>query len=257
MARTNAEWRTLERTRYCSSLDPDASAALLTCQNFRNSDQDLFIWGDSHALHLVAGASHAFPDHNIYVAYQTGCVSQSGFAGYIRQYPTEADTASCIDHNEQMLELLRRHRPSAVIVTSAKRHTPETVAPAIDLVLKEVAAAGHRVIYLADFIKPSRMLAECGMVPGFVISDRAIGNRCRGIEKVARSDLAYNKKLSTLVARFVDIADIQCPKKRCTYFAGTTPLFRDDHHLSAAGSVHLLRRLKKDGRLSALDPPSG
>ncbi len=256
VVRSNAEWLTLQRTRYCSSLDPAASAALLPCQNFRNSDQDLFIWGDSHAQHLVAGVSHAFPDHNVYVAYSSGCVTQNGFAGYIREHPTEADTASCINHNKEVLELLRGHRPSAVIVTSAKRHTPETVAPAINYVLDEVAAAGHRVIYLADFIRPSRMLAECGMVPGYVLSDRALAERCTGVEEVARSELAYNDELSTLIAPFVDIADIQCPRKRCRYFAGATPLYRDDHHLSTAGSIRFLRALKEKGRLSALDPPS-
>jgi len=253
IALTNAQWGDIQRKTYCETFGDAVPRPLFNCQNFRNADRDLFIWGDSHAQHLVAGVSQAFPDHNIYVAYMTGCVPQSGFLGYVRGEPTANLTKDCIEQNKQMLEFLRHHRKSAVIVTSAKRSTPEAVAPAISYIMAEAAAAGHNVIYLADFVRPARMLAECGMVPDYVISDRFLTSRCTGDPAAAKEDLAYNRKLAKLVTPFVDIADIQCPKGRCSYFAGPTPMFRDDHHLTTKGAIRFVGKLKADGRLSFLD----
>jgi len=35
--------------------------ALVTCQNDRGSSNDIIIWGDSHARHLVSGCSGLYP----------------------------------------------------------------------------------------------------------------------------------------------------------------------------------------------------
>jgi len=84
---TNRELRNKERKTYCSSVDPEKPKDLFTCQNYRGKDRDIILWGDSHALHLVAGFSEVYPDYNIFVLYLSGCVPQSGFGSFIHGLP--------------------------------------------------------------------------------------------------------------------------------------------------------------------------
>jgi len=252
VALSSREWRE-RQDAYCAAPDAPLPSSLFPCQIFRHADKDLFIWGDSHANHLVSGVAEAFPDHNVYVAFQSGCVPQNGFEGYLRPHPTAEATEACLTLNRAFLDFIENRPRAAVIIASAKRATPETIAPPTRFILDAVAAAGHRVIYLADFIRPGKVLAECGAVPDYVIGDALLRQRCRGDRATARKELAYNAELSGLVAPFVDVADIQCPDKRCRFFRKGQPLFRDDHHLSTTGSIYFVGRLRSLGRLSALD----
>jgi peptidoglycan/LPS O-acetylase OafA/YrhL len=246
---------TPQHSDFCGVPDVALPPDLITCQIDRGARDDLFVWGDSHANHLTAGLAEAFPAHNIYIAFSTGCVPQNGFLDYIRQHATEKATEVCLDHNRRFLDLIKSRRKSTVIITSAKRNTPQEVAPAINFILGEVQAAGHEVIYLADFIRPARVLAACLTVPSYLISDGFNRRRCVGDRQVAKTELAYNAALSRLVSPFVDVGDIQCPKGRCIFTRNGRPLFRDDHHLSTEGAIHFLGELRKSGRLAVIAGP--
>lgn len=247
--KSNGEWRAEETRSYCTKRDPKAPRDIFTCQNFRGKDRNLLIWGDSHALHLVAGFSERFKEHNIYVSYMSGCVPQSGFLGFVRQFNSEADTNECIARNARTLAFLESGDFDLAIVTSAKRNTPEEVAPSINLIMDRLAEVdGLKSIYLGDFIRPGVEMIDCVQVPAYVISDDMLVSRCRGDAKAAAKELPYNVGMKRLISRFVEINDIQCPNGVCQFFEGPVPLFRDTHHLTIPGSVKFIGELPLDFR---------
>jgi peptidoglycan/LPS O-acetylase OafA/YrhL len=245
LVKTNRQWRAEETRLYCRKRDPEAPRDIFTCQNYRGKDRNIVIWGDSHALHLVAGVSERFKDYNVYVAYMSGCTPQSGFLGVVRNMNSKEDTKACIDRNHRTLELLESGAYDAVIVTSAKRDTPDTSAKPINFIMDRLAAVdGLASIYLADFIRPGVELIDCVQVPSYALSDEMLAARCQGDEATATRELDYNAALGALVSRFVDIQDVQCPAGRCQFVEGSTPLFRDTHHLSTFGSIKFIQDLR-------------
>lgn len=245
-AMTNTQWQNYERQTYCRSFSPDFPRPIFSCQNDRGAPQDIIVWGDSHAMHLVAGVSETFPDHNVLVAYMSGCVPQSGFGGYVRQYD-DGRTQGCVDRNHEMLDFLADHRPSTIILSSAKRGTPEEMAGPINEVfdrLREMPQ--HKVVYLADFIRPERQLAACGNVPAPLISDALIVSRCQGDPEAAAEELLYNDELAELIPNFLPINDVQCPDGICSFFENNVPMYRDNHHLTTAGAIRYIGALKDE-----------
>lgn len=245
--KSNQEWRTEETQNYCRRRDRKAPRDIFTCQNFRGKERNLVIWGDSHALHLVSGFSERFKDYNIYVSFMDGCVPQSGFLSFVRQFNSEADKNECIDRNIRTLELLESGNYDAAIVTSAKRSTPEEVAPSVNFIMDRLASVeGLTSVYLGDFIRPGVEMIDCVQVPSYVISDDMVASRCSGDADAADRELSYNAEMKKLVPGFVDIGAIQCPDGSCQFFEGTVPLFRDTHHLTIPGSVKFVAELPLD-----------
>ncbi len=118
LMKSNSQLRAEEHRKYCNRIDQRKPRDIFTCQNYRGKKQDIIIWGDSHALHLVAGFSERFKDHNVYVAYLSGCVPQSGFEGYVRDMGSAADTQKCINRNMSTLKYIEDNPVDLVVVTS-------------------------------------------------------------------------------------------------------------------------------------------
>lgn len=245
-ALTNSEWRRLELRTYCASPSSLFPEDIFSCQNDRGTDRDIIVWGDSHAMHLVAGVSEAFPDHNVHVAYFTGCVPQSGFGGYERAYD-DGRAQQCVDRNYALLDFLQDHRPATVIVTSAKRGRPQEMQGPLNEVFDRLAQMPqHKFVYLADFIRPNRELAACGSVPSALISDRLIIERCTGDAAAATRELRYNDELAELIPHFLPVNEVQCPDRVCDFFENGVPMFRDTHHLTTIGSIRYIAALRED-----------
>jgi peptidoglycan/LPS O-acetylase OafA/YrhL len=240
---SNHEWLAREQTLYCENWHEGHDRELFTCQNFRGKAKDLYIWGDSHALHLVAGISEAYPEHNIYVLYSTGCVPQSGFGGYVQPISGNQDQ-QCVARNRKALAFFRSNPGRTVILTSAKRSKPEIIAHATAEVIDALATADTDVAVLGDFIRPGISLADCVNVPDFIVTDEAIATRCTGREKAARHELKYNSALAGLIPGLIVPDGIQCPEKTCQFLHDGRPIFRDHHHLNVPGSIYLVSRLK-------------
>ncbi len=245
ISETNREIRLAQWRTYCSSLAPEKDETLFTCQNHRGKNADIVIWGDSHALHLVAGFSKWFPDHNIYLPHQSACVAQSGFAGYVRDF-NSPETRQCVERNERMMEWLEAAPPTNVVISGAKRSSPETMAVATAEILERLDAAGHTAVVIADFIRPGIPLADCVATPRWLVPTLNLSERCSGDAAIADDELAYNESLAELIERVIPINDLQCPRGSCRFFDGDTLLFRDHHHLSIAGSKYFVGRLRED-----------
>ncbi len=239
--KSNRQWYNAERQQYCNSISPDAPADIFTCQNYRGKERSIVIWGDSHALHLVSGFSERFNDRNIYISYMSGCEPQSGFLNFVRPLDSEKDTKACADRNRRTLEMLETGKYDTVVVTSAKRNTPAIVAEPLNYIMDRLAAVdGLTSIYLGDFIRPGVEMIDCVQVPDYVIRDSIIAARCRGDATWADRELTYNDEIKNLIPGFVDVEPIQCPERSCLFFDGSTPLFRDTHHLTIPGSVKFI-----------------
>jgi hypothetical protein len=240
---SSAAWRRLVFETYCTHPDDALNAELVTCQNYRNKSQSIFIWGDSHAQHLVPGFSENFPDYNIFVLYLSACNYASGFAGYARDFGDER-TADCVARNRNALEYFRTMPPTNIVLSSAQRSTPETVNKATRQIITSLRSAGHNIIVLGDFIRPGIPLADCVTAPSVLVSNSQIASRCAGDLAIIDRALDYNLKFQNLYPDAILPNDIECPHRRCTFFSAGQPLFQDHHHLSIAGSIYLVGRLK-------------
>jgi peptidoglycan/LPS O-acetylase OafA/YrhL len=231
-------------TRSCKRRDPELDRRLVTCQNARGKDKELFVWGDSHALHLAPGLWSAFEDYNVYILYSTGCTPQSGFGGYVREYETEAQTRGCVSRNEKALKFFLDGPPRNIIITSAKRETPELMAEITNPIVQQLRDAGNTVVVLGDIMRPSVNLVDCTAAPLLIVSDDWIKARCTGNERAAKRELTYNDGMQALIPAFVSPNDIQCPDGGCRFYDGTRLLFRDDHHLSSDGAMLFMSELR-------------
>ena len=248
LTRTDRQWRAVARAEACSSPAPKGTLAgdnpdLVTCQNFRAKRRDIYLWGDSHALHLAPGFARAYPAYNVHVLYMNGCVPQSGFGGYRRDMGSRA-TAECVVRNRRILDLLEEARPANVVVTSAKRSSARRIAKATQAITKRLDATEHKVAVLADFIRPGRALNDCVSVPAWLIDERELKRRCAGDPDDARRELRYNRQLARLLPALVPVHDVQCPQGTCQFFHRGRLLYRDAHHLNAYGSEVFVKRIK-------------
>ena len=228
----------------CGHFNPDLDRKLVTCQNYRGMNKDLFVWGDSHAAHLAAGLAAAYPDRNIYIFYQTACPPQSGFGGYLREYSSASAAKRCARHNRKVFDYLMAGPTRDIVITSAKRETPKLVAKVTLPIIAALEEKGNKVAFLGDFIRPGVSLVDCVAAPAFVVSESWLRARCVGDPKVAAAELDYNKKLASRAPSFISPSHIQCPDGMCRFFDGARLLFRDDHHFNDLGSQLFMREMK-------------
>ncbi|MFD0917631.1 acyltransferase family protein [Pseudahrensia aquimaris] len=245
VAQTEVEMRNAMRDRYCTSPAPSGTFAgdhrdLITCQNYRGKRHDIIVWGDSHALHLAAGVSEAYPNYNVHIAYMNGCVPQSGFAGYVRDYGS-TKTQGCVDRNLKLAKLLKSAPPAHILITSAKRYQPERIAYATSQIIKTLNDGNHAVRVVADFIRPGKSLIDCVNVPAFMLTDEAISQRCTGDPEAAASELLYNERFAAALPDLVRVSDLQCAGGDCTFIRNGQLLYRDSHHFNIEGSIHFTR----------------
>lgn len=231
--------------RYCHKFNPDLDKDLFTCQNYRRKAKDLFVWGDSHARHLSPGLAAAYRDYNIYILHYAGCIPVSGFDGFEYDVGSDAASQGCAERNQKALQFFTSGRASYnIILTSAKRETPELVARIAGPLLEELNGAGNTAVMVGDFIRPGWNLVDCATSPSFLVSDAWRKARCVGVPNISRNEMAYNDRLSDLIPDFVSVNDVQCPEGQCQFFEDDRILFRDDDHLNDRGSVLMVGRLK-------------
>jgi peptidoglycan/LPS O-acetylase OafA/YrhL len=241
---SNSELQTQERKKYCIQPNAEMPKKLFTCQFNRGKDKSIFVWGDSHGLHLVGGIAENYQEHNVYVAYKSGCVPQSGFGGYVYPYGNQKENDACIKRNADLLKFFASYDQTTIIITSAKRGEAKQQAEIADSLVSQLHAAGHKVIYLGDFIRPGRRIYDCRSVPQVFFSETNLQNRCNADPGKLQDELLYAKALAEASRFLIDVRPAQCPNDLCQYFDGATPLYRDNHHLSWRGSRYFVAKLK-------------
>jgi peptidoglycan/LPS O-acetylase OafA/YrhL len=241
---TPQEWLARERA-YCEPGRRTVPHELAPCQHNGSSRRMIAAWGDSHAQHLIAGLSEAYPDYNVLVFYRPGCTAASGFLGYEGQLNDRIAEAECVEYNRRTLEFLIRHPPMTILLSNAKRDTPALVAPATAFLASRLRAAGHRVVLLGDFIGPGRPGVSCRSVPAWLIPDSALITRCSGDRAELQRQWQYSDDLIARLPETVDVRPVQCPGGVCAFASDDgTPFFRDSDHLTTAGAIRFIALLK-------------
>ena len=249
---SNADWRNIEKKTYCQNDIEGFSSALFTCQNDRRADATIVIWGDSHALHLIAGVSEVFPDHNIAVAYMSGCISQSGFNGLLREFTSELLTNACAERNDSFMQWAAGYKGDLTIfISNAKRNQPAQIAKINNDHVNRLETMGHKAYVMGDFIRPGVELAQCYSVPNYIFSEQMLRRRCAHDELEEARELGYSQELAELSNNYISVHAVQCPDGKCRFSdeAGRVS-FRDTHHLSVPGSIYWISKLKESGMLS-------
>jgi len=224
---------------------------LITCQNTRSGKPIIYVIGDSHARHLLAGLSETYPEHQISILYYTNCLAQSGMGDYRLPYKGgRAKEEACVARNLAALDFFAERAPATIIIHQYAGHTDdetETWYEAAEILLEELKATPHKLVWIGSVLRPDVAISECLNVPG-IISDNQLTQRCKGSPEILQ---AVYEKNQALELRFSDVYinpnDFFCPGRGpadCITFKGGTLLFRDKHHLTVEGSQMLIAHIK-------------
>ena len=226
-----------EETRLCG--EAESSKGLVTCQVERNSEQSIYVFGDSHARHLIAGLESSYPDHNIRIMYFTGCLPNYGTLGYTYSLGTQALNDACGKRNSEALKFFASIPPTTIILSfwMIDADLTEVFKRSISSVVHQLISDGHRVRVLSDVIRPGISLSDCYAVPR-TISDKHQEKRCRGNAKLDRKLVSQNEKLAQILGAppYVDMSRFFCPSDYCRASIDGKLLFRDSNHLTIDGS---------------------
>lgn len=207
-------------------------------------EPEIAVWGNSYAMHLVAGLVAAWPDKGLVQLTQDSCATNPEFA---LQRPGKLD---CREFNRRALAtILASPSIRRVIVSSRFDDLADVrnVAP-FEQAVRRLAAAGKRVTIVGPTPANGVDFGKClvrhgGDFPACDFARRSIDRR-HG-EVVAR--------LAGIAARsgaaFIDLTDAICDAAVCRVSVAGTPIYRDGGHLSREGSRHLLRGLRDAGML--------
>lgn len=241
-----------EENRLCGGVEArfggDPGDPLLTCSYDIGAPESIYVWGDSHARHLISGLVARYPAHNIQIFYFTSCPSQSGLSDYVYDYEGRAALQdACVARNKAAIDFFASAAPTAVILHQyfgyAGQFTQEWYT-ATSTLMQELTQYGHSVVFIGGVVQPKSVLSECLAVPAF-FSDKMLEARCKASEE---SYLQISNWNSNVAARFpdhfLDVTSVFCADGfPCASKTGPQLLFRDDHHLSIAGSRFLINAL--------------
>ncbi len=228
----------------------------------------ILLWGDSFAMHLVDGMA-ATSRGGVLQATKSACGPVVGMAqvtaGYTRDYAQD-----CIAFNDSVLAYLQATPSIKEVALSAAffpyfdpqrrlllREGGTLVERAPDLALAErelaatidrIRAAGKRVVIVAP--PPSngfdythcveRRLANRSLFGRFVDCDIPY----REYRTSKRDVLAFLERVSTLASvEVVSMEPALCTQSTCRTMLGDAVVYRDEGHLSHAGSVAVARAL--------------
>jgi len=251
----------------------------------RNADEpEILLWGDSHAMHLVPGLAASLPTPRFAQATRAGCVAFTALSVPDR-HGNRAAAAQCIRFNRSVIAHLQRHPSIRTVVLAGAMawldHDTATVvhrrngrfdvrhlqrgqghALALDAMratVKQLRAMGKRVVFVASPPFGPFDVGRCleRMHLGLVTVDSEIDAGCAirraDYERTRRGALAFLTGVSTHADLDVIRLDaFLCDQARCLTQLGGIPLYVDDNHLNAPGSVVLAREVDLLGQIRRL-----
>lgn len=231
---------------------------LISCER-AGGDRHIYVWGDSHARHLLPGVAEVFPDSTVDILYFTSCLPQSGIGNYVYDYKGRKALAdACITRNREALSMFEKMPPTTIILHQYAGYGGDNSPTFLDasrLLVNRLEKVGHAVTWIGAVPYPDRLLADCVAVPA-IFTASVLEQRCTG------SEIAFNTTTVRNAIRadqfpdiYVDITQQFCPDgtySSCVWMMGDTPLFRDKHHLTVAKSIAIVRAIRDRIKLSNL-----
>ena len=234
-----------QESAFCDE-GPVSETDLITCRREVSPEADtIYVWGDSHARHLIGGLAHVFPNHNIRILYFTSCLAHSGIGSYLYVYEGRRQLADdCVARNRAALQMFADHSPTAVILHQYfgyEGQFSEEWFTTNDILMSELRGAGHAALFLGGVPQPGPGFADCRAVPA-LISDRMLDRRCAPDADLGARIEEQNQVLATRLGdTFIAPDQAFCPGDGlCQAINNGMLLFRDSHHLSVAGAERLL-----------------
>jgi hypothetical protein len=224
----------------------DPLGELVTCRREISAEAPtIYVWGDSHARHLIAGLAEVYGTHNIRILYLSSCMAQSGFADYRYDYEgRSAMAADCVARNLDAMARFEALPPTLIILQQYYGYEAtlsDQWLAATDVVLDRLRASGHRLALFGAPPEPGPGFADCFPVPA-LIPDDVLDERC-SLDRAAAGRVAeVNRLLSERFgAVFVDASGPFCGADGvCRGREGDVLLFRDTHHLTTEGARRLI-----------------
>ncbi|KPB01452.1 acyltransferase family protein [Ahrensia marina] len=223
---------------------------LITCSRIAG-EEHIYIWGDSHARHLLPGIAEAFPAVTIDILYFTSCLPQSGIGEYVYNYEgRQALAETCVKRNREALVMFEKMSPTTIILHQYVGYEDDDGATFLDASRKLVdllEGFGHTVTWVGGVPYPDRLLADCVTVPA-IYSDEMLRRRCTGNKTAFNKIVELNSVRAALFQDvYIDIIPQFClgeSSTSCSWVKNSRPLFRDKHHLTVDTSIAIIRAIK-------------
>jgi peptidoglycan/LPS O-acetylase OafA/YrhL len=190
------------------------------------AEANVFLWGDSHAAHLIAGLKRAFPSINLLRATMAGCLPFDAYG----------QTDACRAFNEDVLQAVERTKPKLVIISANWTQTifaPAAKASLMDAI-KRVASAGSRIVVIG----PSPQYANA--VPSIYISVEHFGlTSANRLEPFVEVTDEFMKPLLDRDSHveYISLLDLICRGSDCPLMALNAPIAWDQGHFTEEGSI--------------------
>lgn len=232
-------------------LGSGANEPIITCSHDRQSDKSIYVWGDSHARHLLPGLVANFPTHNIHILYFTSCLAQSGIGAFVYEY--EGRTAlrnACLDRNRRAMRFFKKEKSNPIILhqySGYEGQYSEEWYASTRKVIEELTAHENKIAFIGAVPRPAVSLAECISVPN-ILPDWLLSKRCKGDPKKQREIFILNAKLENNFSdNFINPNGVLCANEsNCLVIEGSNLIYRDKHHLTIFGSKKLINGIKDE-----------
>lgn len=211
-------------------------------------DPKVLLWGDSFAMHLAKGIEASAKGRAFVQITRSQCAPILDIAQRKNWITPGSSADSCIAFNEGVLDYIREKRPEVVVMASAlglarwpvtKRNSEAVEGDSADITAEylvrtaeAVRATGARVVFVAPTPDSGRDNGRCAIRS---IYSRAPETRCDFALKTESIEYTLLRKIEDRVAIYWLSKDL-CTDGICKTRAGEMPIYRDQGHLSMAGS---------------------
>jgi peptidoglycan/LPS O-acetylase OafA/YrhL len=205
----------------------------------------LMVIGDSHSNALLPAYQVIAEQRGwqVQVAGHNGCY----WTAAVQRKPTQAMVDGCEAWKRALNAWLAAEQPfDAIIVTSARRAAPVTLAPGQQL--EDVTVAGLVQAWATQVARGSRIIAirdnpDMGPdVATCVVRHRADANSACAVpaaKAVGDTDALVEAVRRTPGARLVDLTDVYCPSGSCLPVIGHVVVYSDRDHVTGTWALTL------------------
>ena len=215
----------------CFNEDPSHAIAWNAdqCTRVRGNGGRILLWGDSHAAQYVPGLidEQASLDRDVLQYTFAGCPPISTYFSAAR--------IGCSQSNARVPALIRQYRITQVVLAARWDKVPlRTLGE-----LHATIAALQRLGVSVTVIGPSPIFAVTPQAFDYLSGQ---SHRARGIAQHRLApEMIDLVRREAAGAQYVEPLKTLCPAGACLYRVGSTWLYGDDAHLSAAGSRRAAR----------------